>query len=205
MTVRVKFCGLTRPCDIEAANELVPDYAGFVFWRGSRRYVSPGNAEALRNILRPGIVSVGVFVDESPGIIADISGRNIISIIQLHGHEDAEYISHIKALTGRPVIKAFRIRSADDVKAAENCPADYVMADSGMGTGKVFDWSFLAGITRPFFLAGGLDAGNVRQAVSQLNPFAVDVSSGIETDGVKDKAKMSEFIAALREENHNDE
>ena len=203
--VRVKFCGLTRPCDIEAANELVPDYAGFVFWRGSRRYVSPGNAEALRKILRPEIVSVGVFVDESPGIIADISGRNIISIIQLHGHEDAEYISHIKALTGRPVIKAFRIRSADDVKAAEICPADYVMADSGMGTGKVFDWSLLRGITRPFFLAGGLDAGNVSQAVSLLKPFAVDVSSGIETDGVKDKVKMSEFIAALREENHNDE
>lgn len=197
--MRVKFCGLTRPCDIDAANELMPDYAGFVFWNKSRRYVDPETARVLRENLRPEIVSVGVFVDESPEIIACISGRGIIGMIQLHGHEDSGYISHIKALTGLPVIKAFKIRSVDDVKAAEICPADYVMADSGMGTGKVFDWSLLRGISRPYFLAGGLDAGNVGQAVSQLNPFAVDVSSGIETDGMKDKVKMSEFIAAVRE------
>ncbi|MBQ6971091.1 MAG: phosphoribosylanthranilate isomerase [Synergistaceae bacterium] len=198
--VRVKFCGLSRVADIEAANELRPDYAGFVFWDKSRRCVSPENAKALRDVLSPKIETVGVFVDESPGVIAEICGRNIISIIQLHGHEDSEYISHVKTLTGYPVIKAFKIRGADDVMKAEDCPADFVMLDSGMGTGKIFDWSIIAGITRPYFLAGGLDAGNVREAISRLRPYAVDVSSGIETDGVKDKVKMSKFIAEARKE-----
>ena len=200
MSVRVKFCGLSRFSDIEAANELMPDYAGFVFWDKSRRYVTPENAEALRHELSPKIEAVGVFVDESPEIIAEICGRGIIGIIQLHGHENEEYISRLRTLTNKPVIKAFKVREAEDVMRAENCTADFVMLDSGMGTGKVFDWSLLAGITRPYFLAGGLDAGNVREAVSRLRPYAVDVSSGIETGGVKDRMKMSEFIAALREE-----
>ena len=201
MSVKVKFCGLSRFSDIEAANELMPNYAGFVFWDRSRRYVTPENAEALRRGLSPRIKAVGVFVDENPEIIAEICGHGIIGIIQLHGHENEEYISLLRTLTDKPVIKAFKVRGAEDVMMAENCTADFVMLDSGMGTGKVFDWSLLAGITRPYFLAGGLDAGNVREAVSRLRPYAVDVSSGIETDGVKDRMKMSEFIAALREEN----
>ena len=200
MSVRVKFCGLSRFSDIEAANELMPDYAGFVFWDKSKRYVTPENAEALRRGLSPRIKAVGVFVDENPEIIAEICGHGIIGIIQLHGHENEEYISRLRTLTNKPVIKAFKVREAEDVMRAENCTADFVMLDSGMGTGKVFDWSLLAGITRPYFLAGGLDAGNVREAVSRLRPYAVDVSSGIETGGVKDRMKMSEFIAALREE-----
>ncbi|MBQ2616857.1 MAG: phosphoribosylanthranilate isomerase [Synergistaceae bacterium] len=200
MSVRVKFCGLSRFPDIEAVNELMPDYAGFVFWDKSKRYVTPENAEALRRGLSPRIKAVGVFVDENPEIIAEICGHGIIGIIQLHGHENEEYISRLRTLTNKPVIKAFKVREAEDVMRAENCTADFVMLDSGMGTGKVFDWSLLAGITRPYFLAGGLDAGNVREAVSRLRPYAVDVSSGIETGGVKDRMKMSEFIAALREE-----
>ena len=198
--MRVKFCGLSRVADIDAANELRPDYVGFVFWHRSRRYVAPETALGLREILRPDIVSVGVFVDECPEVIAEISGRGIIGIVQLHGHEDEEYISRVKTLVGIQVIKAFRIHGVNDVEAAKNCGADFVLLDSGMGTGKVFDWSLLQGITRPYFLAGGLDAGNVKEAISRLSPYAVDVSSGIETDGVKDKVKMSEFIAALREE-----
>ena len=200
MSVRVKFCGLSRFPDIEAVNELMPDYAGFVFWDKSKRYVTPENAEALRRGLSPKIEAVGVFVDESPEIIAEICGRGIIGIIQLHGHENEEYISRLRSLTDKTIIKAFKVEGAEDVMRAESCTADFVMLDSGMGTGKVFDWSLLAGITRPYFLAGGLDAGNVREAVSRLRPYAVDVSSGIETGGVKDRMKMSEFIAALREE-----
>ena len=191
MNVRVKFCGLSRFSDIEAANELMPDYAGFVFWDKSRRYVTPKNAEALRRELSPRIEAVGVFVDENPETIADICGRGIIGIIQLHGHEDEEYISRLRTFTDKPIIKAFKIREAEDVMRAENCTADFVMLDSGMGTGKVFDWSLLAGITRPYFLAGGLDAGNVREAVSRLRPYAVDVSSGIETGWVKDRVSYS--------------
>ncbi|MBQ6665328.1 MAG: phosphoribosylanthranilate isomerase [Synergistaceae bacterium] len=200
MSVRVKFCGLSRFPDIEAVNELMPDYAGFVFWDKSKRYVTPENAEALRRGLSPRIKAVGVFVDENPEIIAEICGHGIIGIIQLHGHENEEYISRLRTFTDKPIIKAFKVKGAEDVMRAENCTADFVMLDSGMGTGKVFDWSLLAGITRPYFLAGGLDAGNVREAVSRLRPYAVDVSSGIETGGVKDRMKMSEFIAALREE-----
>ncbi|MBQ6981180.1 MAG: phosphoribosylanthranilate isomerase [Synergistaceae bacterium] len=200
MSVRVKFCGLSRFPDIEAVNELMPDYAGFVFWDKSKRYVTPENAEALRRGLSPRIKAVGVFVDENPEIIAEICGHGIIGIIQLHGHENEEYISRLRSLTDKTIIKAFKVEGAEDVMRAENCTADFVMLDSGMGTGKVFDWSLLAGITRPYFLAGGLDAGNVREAVSRLRPYAVDVSSGIETGGVKDRMKMSEFIAALREE-----
>ncbi|MBQ3758542.1 MAG: phosphoribosylanthranilate isomerase [Synergistaceae bacterium] len=200
MSVRVKFCGLSRFPDIEAVNELMPDYAGFVFWDKSKRYVTPENAEALRRGLSPRIKAVGVFVDENPEIIAEICGHGIIGIIQLHGHENEEYISRLRSLTDKTIIKAFKVEGAEDVMRAESCTADFVMLDSGMGTGKVFDWSLLAGITRPYFLAGGLDAGNVREAVSRLRPYAVDVSSGIETGGVKDRMKMSEFIAALREE-----
>lgn len=198
--VKVKFCGLSRLEDIEAANELMPDYIGFVFWKNSRRYVEPEKAQSLKKILSQKIQSVGVFVDESPKVITEISERGIIDIIQLHGHKDDAYISLIRNLTVKPIIKAFKIRGADDVVRAEESTADFVLLDSGMGTGKVFDWSLLSGITRPYFLAGGLDAVNVSEAVSKLRPYAVDVSSGIETDGVKDRVKMSEFIAAIRKE-----
>ena len=203
--VRVKFCGLTRICDIEAANDLMPEYVGFVFWHKSRRYVSPKNAMTLRKSLRPEIIPVGVFVDENPKIIADMAEGRIIDMIQLHGHEDDEYIADLRKLTHAKIIKAFRIHTADDALRAEKSPADFVLLDSGMGTGKVFDWSLIRGVKRPYFLAGGLDAGTVCEAVSRLNPYAVDVSSGIETDGVKDRVKMSDFISTIRRGNHNDE
>ena len=195
--VRVKFCGLTRTCDIEAANELLPEYIGFVFWKSSRRYIDPENAGRLRDILDPRIKAVGVFVDEDPEVIAEISHRGIIDVIQLHGHEDNKYISDLRTLTHRPITKAFR---AHEISGVESCTADFVMIDSGMGTGHVFDWSLLRGIKRPYFLAGGLTPLNVIEAVRTLRPYAVDVSSGIETDGVKDSAKMAEFIGKVREE-----
>lgn len=197
--VRVKFCGLTRRCDIDAVNELMPDYAGFVFWKNSKRYITPENALSLRKYLRGEIITVGVFVDESPRVIADMAG-NIIDMIQLHGHEDGEYISHLRTITHAKIIQAFRIKTADDAMRAEKSPADFVLLDAGMGTGKLFDWSLIRGITRPYFLAGGLDADNVTEAVKILSPYAVDVSSGIETDGHKDRVKMSAFISTLRRE-----
>lgn len=197
--VRVKFCGLTRRCDIDAVNELMPDYAGFVFWRNSKRYITPGNALSLRKSLSGKIITVGVFVDESPKIVADMAG-NIIDMIQLHGHEDGEYISHLRTITHAKIIQAFRIKTADDVMRAEKSPADFVLLDAGMGTGKLFDWSLIRGglKNRPYFLAGGLDSSNVTEAVKVLSPYAVDVSSGIETDGHKDRVKMSAFISTLR-------
>ena len=197
--VKVKFCGLTRPCDIDAVNELMPDYVGFVFWKNSRRCITPENALSLRKSLRGEIITVGVFVDESPRVIADMAG-NVIDFIQLHGHEDDEYIASLRKLTGAKIIQAFRIKSADDVMRAEKSTADFVLLDAGMGTGKLFDWSLIRGVKRPYFLAGGLDAHNVKEAVKILSPYAVDVSSGIETDGHKDRVKMSAFISTLRRE-----
>ena len=195
---KIKFCGLSRPCDIEAANELRPEYAGFVFYRKSRRYVTPEKAGELKSMLDSGIKAVGVFVDEPPETIAALLRDGVIDIAQLHGGEDGGYIEELRKLTGRPVIRAFIIETAQDAAEAARCPADYVLLDSGAGTGDVFDWELIRDIDRPYFLAGGLSPENAESAVAMLRPFAVDVSSGIETGGVKDKAKMAAFAAAVR-------
>lgn len=197
---RIKFCGLSRPCDIEAANRLNPEYIGFVFASKSRRYITPGKAEDLKRLLNPNIKAVGVFVNEFPETITCLLNNRIIDMVQLHGSEDETYIRQLRQLTNKPVMKAFRIQSAGDIEAVNCCTADYVLLDSGAGTGTVFDWKLIQDIKRPYFLAGGLEADNVENAVKMLRPFAVDVSSGIETNGIKDHAKMAAFTAAVRKE-----
>ena len=196
----IKLCGLSRPCDIEAANELKPEYIGFVFAPKSKRYVTPEKAKELKQLLAPEIRAVGVFVNENPESVACLLNDGVIDIAQLHGNEDEDDIRRLRNLTNKPIIKAFRIETARDIADAESCTADYVLLDSGAGTGTVFDWKLIQGIGRPYFLAGGLEVDNVGNAVKSLNPFAVDVSSGIETDGVKDKIKMAAFVAAVRKE-----
>lgn len=196
---KIKLCGLKRPQDIQAANELLPAYIGFVFAPKSRRYVHPDRAEELRRMLNPGIIPVGVFVNETPETVAALLDRGIIDIAQLHGKEDAAYIRRLRQLTKKPLIQAFRIETPADVAAAQASTADYVLLDSGTGgTGTTFDWSLLQNIQRPYFLAGGLTPENVGGAVAALHPYAVDVSSGIETDGAKDKEKMTQFVRAVR-------
>lgn len=196
---KIKLCGLKRPQDIQAANELLPAYIGFVFAPKSRRYVHPDRAEELRRMLNPGIIPVGVFVNETPETVAALLDRGIIDIAQLHGKEDAAYIRRLRQLTKKPLIQAFRVDTPADVAAAQASTADYVLLDSGTGgTGTCFDWSLLQDIQRPYFLAGGLTPENVGGAVATLHPYAVDVSSGIETDGAKDKEKMTQFVRAVR-------
>ena len=197
---KIKLCGLSRPCDIEAANELKPDYIGFVFAPKSRRYVTYKKAEELKSLLSPDIEAVGVFVNEPPQNVATLLKKGIIDIAQLHGDEDEDYIAELRLLTDKPIIKAFRIKTANDIIIVEQSTADDILLDSGAGTGTVFDWELLKSIQRPYFLAGGLDARNVASAIKTLNPYAVDVSSGIETDGVKDKTEMAAFVAAVRKE-----
>ena len=197
---KIKFCGLTGDCDIDAANELRPEYIGFVFAPKSKRYVAPERAAELKRQLAAGIKAVGVFVNDDLYHVAELLNRGIIDIAQLHGSEDEEYIGHLRQLTGKPIIRAFRIKTAEDIAEAEKCTADHVLLDSGAGTGEVFDWKLIKNMKRPYFLAGGLSPDNVENAVEQLSPYAVDVSSGIETDGVKDKAKMAAFAAAVRGE-----
>lgn len=197
---QIKLCGLSRECDIEVVNELKPEYIGFVFYPKSKRYVTPEKAEELKKMLSSDIKSVGVFVNESPEKVALLLKKGIIDIAQLHGSEDEQYINSLRQLTEKPIIKAFRIDNSDDIIKAENSSADYALLDSGDGgTGTSFDWALLEKINRPYFLAGGLDINNVKEAVSKLNPFGVDVSSGIETDGLKDKNKMTAFVRNVRE------
>ena len=197
---KMKFCGLTGDCDIDAANELRTEYVGFVFAPKSKRYVTPERAAELKRQLAAGIKAVGVFVNDDLYHVAELLNRGIIDIAQLHGSEDEEYIGHLRQLTGKPIIRAYRIKTAEDIAEAEKCTADHVLLDSGAGTGEVFDWKLIKNMKRPYFLAGGLSPDNVENAVEQLSPYAVDVSSGIETDGVKDKAKMAAFAAAVRGE-----
>jgi len=196
---RIKICGLSRPQDIEYANQLAPDYIGFVFAE-SRRRVTPEQAARLREGLREGIVPVGVFVNAPPEAVAGLLEDGTIDMAQLHGAEDEAYLARLRRLTEKPVIKAFSVRSSADLARALAASADYILLDNGAGgTGESFDWSLLRGFPRPFFLAGGLTPETAREAIDAANPFAVDVSSGVETGGVKDFEKMRRFAAAVRE------
>lgn len=196
---RIKLCGLSRPCDIEAVNELKPEYIGFVFARKSRRYVTPEQAARLKKQLHPDITAVGVFVNEQPEIIAGLLLEGTIDMAQLHGSEDENFIRRLRLLTDKPVIKAFRIDTEQDAVSAVKSSADYILLDSGSGgTGTAFDWKLLKNIKRPYFLAGGLSPDNIGQALKILTPYAVDVSSGIETAGFKDPDKMTAFVHAVR-------
>ncbi len=203
--VKIKMCGLTRLEDIQVVNELKPEYVGFVFWEKSKRNVTREQARELKAALSPEIKAVGVFVDEDPEKIAALLNDDIIDIAQLHGNEDEAYIARLRELIGdKPIIKAFVIKGAENAEAAETTiarikasTADYLLLDSGKGTGQTFNWELIreADLQKPFFLAGGLDPDNVTAAIEALHPYAVDVSSGIETDGHKAPDKMREFAA----------
>lgn len=195
--VKVKLCGLKRPCDIEWANDVRPDYVGFVF-AGKKRRVTDDQAKSLRGQLCNDIPVVGVFVDENQAHITRLVRDEIIQVVQLHGQEDDEYIKTLRNEIAVPIIKAFSVANREDVQRACQSRADYILLDNGKGgTGTSFNWSIIQDIARPFFLAGGLTPENVVEAL-QLQPYALDVSSGIETDGVKDKAKIQQFMTRIR-------
>lgn len=198
-TIKIKLCGLTRPSEIEVANLLHPDYVGFVFVKNSRRYVSLERVRTLKELLHPEILAVGVFVDEEPEAVAALLSAGVVDLAQLHGKEDEAYISRLRELTEKPMIKAFSVRGEKDIERACESAADFVLLDAGDGgTGTAFNRELLVGMNRPYFLAGGLDASNVGEVVKRWQPYAVDVSSGIETDGVKDAGKMQDFANAVR-------
>lgn len=190
---KIKFCGLKRIEDIKYANDLKPDFIGFVFAPKSKRFVDADTARELKNLLDTKIKAVGVFVDEDINVVTKLLKDGIIDIAQLHGSEDEEYIKSLRAICDKPIIKAFTIVSKDDIKKANESTADYILLDSGKGSGETFDWDLIKEVNRPYFLAGGLTLDNVENAVKTLHPFVVDVSSGIETDGFKDFDKMCRF------------
>jgi phosphoribosylanthranilate isomerase len=187
---KVKICGLFRREDIEIVNSLQkkPDYVGFVFAE-SRRKVTHEQAAALRKALLPGILSVGVFVNEPIKNIAALTYGNVIDMIQLHGMEDDEYIHKLRErLPNMPVIRA-----------GSGNLADYALFDSPIpGSGTVFDWGTLPPADKPFFLAGGLNPDNVAEAIRRTAPYAVDVSSGVEADGIKNAVLIERFIGKVK-------
>ena len=190
---KIKFCGLKRIEDIKYANELKPDFVGFVFAPKSKRFVNADTARELKNLLDTEIKAVGVFVDEDINVVTKLLKDGIIDIAQLHGSEDEEYIKSLRAICDLKIIKAFMIESPDDIQKANESSADYILLDSGKGSGETFNWDLIKEVNRPYFLAGGLDCENVENALNSLTPYAVDVSSGIETDGFKDFDKMCRF------------
>ena len=195
----VKFCGMRRREDIEAVNELKPDLVGFILDSTRKRYVDPDTISDLRKSLDPDIKADGVFVNEDISVVVKLLTDGIIDIAQLHGTESDDYIKEVREKTGAKIIKAFGIRSEEDIRKAETSSADLVIVDSpGGGTGSTFDWELLKRIRRPYILAGGLNKDNVEEAVKVLNPYGVDVSSGIETDGYKDISKMRAFMALIK-------
>ena len=173
----------------------------FILSGGFRRSISRETfAELSAMLIGSGVKRVGVFVNEPLDSI--IGFADYIDVIQLHGSEDEDYIRSLRKFTDKPIIKAFTVRSEADIEAARSSFADYVLLDSGTGTGSTFDHSLIADIDRPFFLAGGLTAENVGEAIRRYEPFAVDASSSLETEGIKDKTKMAAFAeAARRKEN----
>ena len=195
---KIKLCGLSRECDILWANQLSPEYIGFVFAKSSRRYVTPQSAKILRQKLDDKIVSVGVFVNEPIGSVARLLDEGTIGMAQLHGSEDNPYIDELRKVTDSPIIQAFGIKTEKDIENAIKSHADYILLDSGGGTGEMFNHMLAKDIDREFFLAGGLSDKNVGNAVSLCHPYCVDASSSLETDGVKDKEKMAAFVKAVR-------
>lgn len=211
---KIKLCGMMKPCDIEYANRIKPDFVGFIF-ANTRRKISAAQAKQFREALDAEIPAVGVFVNEDIPVITSLVQNGCIDMIQLHGEEDADYIRRLREVCDVPVIKAVKVQTVEQIRQAAALPVDYLLLDTyreGVlgGTGEAFDWELLreakaaAGDTaegelfgKPYFLAGGLHAGNLREAAA-LGSYGLDISSGIETDGSKDFTKMVEVMELLR-------
>lgn len=201
--VQIKICGLTCMKDVEAVNRYRPDYAGFVFAAGSRRRITRETAARLKAALDPRIEAVGVFADSPPGEVIGLCREGVVDMVQLHGNEDEAYLNALREAVPNYIIRAVRVRSAKQISEADRLPCDALLLDAFEdgafgGTGKAFDHSVIPELRHPYFLAGGLHAGNVRKALDACKPICVDVSSGVETDGKKDPAKILEFIELVR-------
>ena len=199
---RIKICGLTRPQDVRAAVEAGADAIGFVFNPPSPRAVSAEQAAELVALLPPFVSSVGLFVNPAPGEVESVLASVPLQFLQFHGDETEADCARF----GRPWIKAARMRPGVDLLefAASHPRACGILVDAFVegygGGGKTFDWSLIPqGFSRPLVLSGGLDADNVTEAVRRIRPWAVDVSSGVESaKGIKDAEKIAAFVAGVR-------
>ena len=200
---KLKICGLTCEEDIAAVNEVKPDFAGFVIQvPGRRRSLTTEQVKVRVEGLDQDILPVGVFVNAAPELPISLLRDGTLWAAQLHGEEEEDYIEKIQNMTGKPVIKAFSIKTPEDVQRALRSPADYILLDQGAGgTGESFDWTLVPPIRRPFFLAGGIGPGNIRSAIGTLHPWAVDMSSSLETEGKKDPEKLRQIVRMLKQIN----
>ena len=195
---KIKLCGIKSEDDIKVINEVLPDYIGFVFAGKSKRYISFDTANTLKNKLDNRVKAVGVFVNEDIENIAYLAKNKIVDIVQLHGNEDESYINILKTKINVPIIHAYQIKSKADIKSAKN-DTDFILLDAGAGCGETFDEALLEDFDNEYFLAGGLSIDNIKEKIIKLHPFGVDVSSGIETEGKKDAAKIRKFVSLVRE------
>jgi len=217
-TPKVKMCGISKVETIPAVVEAKPDYMGLVF-APSKRQVTVDQAKTLVEELHKQytkrynngaeqsnndeIKTVGVFVNETLDNLVSIATEANLDVVQLHGDEDEAFIQSLKERTNVEVWKAVQIRSAADAEAWIDSRADMLLFDAYHkdergGTGEVFDWSCLDEFERPFMLAGGIDSTNVARAIRTVRPYGIDISSGIETDGVKDDEKIKAFTNIVR-------
>ncbi len=198
---KIKICGLKRLEDIEIVNKYEPDYIGFVF-ADSKRKVSHDLASKMKKNLDSSIKSVGVFVDAEIEEILKLYDEGIIDIVQLHGSESEEYIKILKQKSNYQleIINAIEMSGEKNLLDYDDSLADYLLLDSGKGSGKTFDWRLIRkDLKKEFFLAGGLNADNIAEAIEEFNPYAIDLSSSVETDGYKDELKIKEVMEALND------
>ncbi len=231
--MKIKFCGLFRECDIEFVNALMPDFVGFVFAENSRRFIDFVLAKRLKARLDSRIKAVGVFVDSPVECVCEALQSKIIDMVQLHGNENNAYISALRESLQKnygnatPIIKAIKMRNSHSLGKALESSADFILLDStNAGSGVAFEWNLLAqklqdsrgldshdsrvldsqdfkrDFATRFFLAGGINADNIAKAMS-LNPYAIDISSGIESQGIKNFAKMQQIIQMIRNNKAN--
>ncbi len=201
--MNIKICGLSREQDITMANLYKPNFIGFVFYPPSSRYVTPEKAAQLKSMLDSNINAVGVFVNAEISLIEGLCSQGVIDMVQLHGDEDEDYITRLKEVVEKPIIKAVRVKNAGEILAAEKLPCEYLLLDTYReynygGSGETFDHRVIPPIKKPYFLAGGLNAINMGKAARTCNPFAFDVSSGCETDGFKDERKFMGVVALAK-------
>ncbi|MCC8076148.1 MAG: phosphoribosylanthranilate isomerase [Clostridiales bacterium] len=198
MSTKIKICGLRRVEDVDFVNEAKPDYAGVIlcrrFWRG----IDFDQAKLLRKRLDPNIPLVGVFVNDRFSDVVVALRQGVVDMVQLHGTESEEYITSVQMMARKPVIKACQVHDPSVIPYAVNSAADHILLDSGAGSGETFDWSIIQNVERPFILAGGLTPENIPQAIEAVHPWGIDISSGVETDKVKDRDKILAAVEAVR-------
>lgn len=210
---KIKICGLTRKEDIACINALLPDYCGFVIdYPKSHRSLSPVQVRALVDGLdRAHVKAAGVFVNAPVGQVAELLNDGTLDMAQLHGDEDESYIAALRNLTDKPLLKAFTVNSLTALEKALKSSADHILLDAGKGSGKTFDWKILDNADasesssviselseKEWFLAGGLNETNIASAIRKYRPYAVDLSSAVETERLKDPVKIERIIDIVR-------